>query len=198
MTNFKELNRCYHLMKQYNAISDSDTERYQFVVSFVQAEVKRLKADTTANKNDGIYGGVFEVLNRSSDDDKIRIQTQNKADAHLLIGKGKKGIELKTNMGRVDFLTDSKTATYVIYQCFLPKQVNGKKTEIPSKIVIMKKSQFKKALANYGKTSKTPDGGHIIRVNKKWFDFINSWELEYDRNKEYTLEMFAPLEHHFK
>ena len=198
MSNYKELNRCYNLMKSYNAVSDSDRERYEYARQLVKAEVERLKADSSANKNNGIYGDVFEILNRTSTDELVKVQTQAKADAHLVIGKGRKGIELKTNMGRVDFLTDSKVATYVVYQCFLPKQVNGKKIEIPSKVIIMRKSQFKKAIKKYGKTSTAPDGGHIIRVNKKWHDFVNAWELEYNRNQEYTLEMFAPLEYHFK
>lgn len=200
MNDYKVLKRCYNLMKAYKVHSDFDMDRYSYVVSLVQREVKRLKADENANKNEGLFGDVFEVLNRPTYDQRIEVATQNRHDTIIMIDGIRCNAELKHQDGRIAFLNDNEDDTvraeYVIYKCFLPYNRKGIKGETPSKTVIMTVKQFKDAtlgekdeqgnwtIEPKATTSVHKDGEPFIRVNKKWFDYVNRC-LEYDRMREY-------------
>lgn len=190
MNDYKILKRCYNLMKSYEVHSDYDMDRYSYVNSLVKREVQRMKANENAVKNDGLFGDVFEVLNRPTYDQRIKVATQNRHDTIIVVDGIQCNAELKNQDGRIAFLNDNDDDTvkaeYVIYKCFLPYNRQGIKGETPSKTVIMTIEQFKKATENKKlcTTSVHKDGEPFIRVNKKWFDYVNSC-LEYDRTREY-------------
>ena len=175
--NIKELLRARALIGEYKPLSKKDVERLQWCIDRVNNELKRVKAGE--RKHDGIFGEVFEVLNRPSTSRLIGVQAKSKADSRFNGG----AVELKTQMGRIESLYHSKAVKYVVYKCYLEKQVNGEKCQVASKTIILTREQFLQGVEDYGTTSINGDNERFLRVNKKWFDFVNSCPA-YDRNEK--------------
>lgn len=181
--------RCETIISAYEPESNSDFERLFNAIEMLNAE--RVKTDKF---NNGLYGDIFELLGRASDNKNVKVATQGKADGYKAMNGRRRAVEFKTQDGRIGFLYNGSRVQFVVYQCFITEKHHGVKTETPSQTVIMTKAQFKQAVKEYATVSNHTDGEPFIRVNKKWYNFINNWYIPYDRNETYTIDDFDGLE----
>lgn len=173
-----------------------------------QERISRLNFETDC----GAYGRLFELENAYQNSRKTNISEQNLTDNFIRFipkaGETKKRYipaESKTNGGRVDELLNGSRAKYVIYKLHL--EVNhkaGKRTEawsetrdiaarvIPTSLFIRKLKEFNaiKAINRGGEL----DGYGIQVSSKKWFNWLESYPVLWDKEITYSEEMFTGLE----
>lgn len=173
-----------------------------------QERISRLNFETDC----GAYGRLFELENAYQNSRKTDIAEQNLTDNFIRFvpkeGTTKKRYipaESKTNGGRVDELLNGNRAKYVIYKLHL--EVNhkaGKRTEarteirdipavvIPVELFIQKLKEFNaiKAVNRNGEFD-----GYAIQVSsKKWFQWLETYPVRWNKEIDYSESMFAGLE----
>lgn len=173
-----------------------------------QERISRLNFDTDC----GAYGRLFELENAYTNSRKTDIAEQNLTDNFIRFapkeGTTKKRYipaESKTNGGRIDELLNGNRAKYVIYKLHLEvSHKAGKRTagyieirDIPAVVIpvglfIKKLKEFNaiKAVNRNGEFD-----GYAIQVSsKKWFQWLTSYPVLWNKEIDYSEQMFVGLE----
>ena len=103
------------LIKDYEVLSEYDEKRLQVASELLTRDALRTKQGL--NNDSGLYGKVFELLNRKPNSKVTWVQSQNKTDYITNINGTFTHVEVKTNFGRIeDFYKGTKQANkYVVY-----------------------------------------------------------------------------------
>jgi hypothetical protein len=157
-------------------------------------KAKALQHLANAEKDNGAYGKVVEILSKSHGSHARNYAKQGKADAFIKVENGGKvsryAVEVKTNGGRIGALLNGKAPRFVVYSLDLCNSTTkGKRRVITPKLIPT--TLFLDKLREFNaikQTNGANDEPAIQSSSKKLFDWLSGYEVDFDSEKTYTLD----------